>query len=43
VTNRPVAGFLKRVVDVLASLLKGVIDKKVPFDHGHGPNLGPPK
>lgn len=33
---KPVAGFLKRLVDVLAALLKGVIDDKVPFSKDHG-------
>jgi hypothetical protein len=41
--GKPVAGFLKKLVDILAALLKGKIDEKIPFDRGHGPNFGGPK
>jgi len=35
--KRLVAPLLKRVVDILAAVLRNVIDRNVKFSKGHGP------
>lgn len=42
-SNRPVAGFLKKLVDVGAALLKALIERKVLFDKRPGGGTTPPR
>lgn len=42
-SDKPVAGLLKKLVDILAAVLKGVIESKVKFEQGHGPKIEGPK